>query len=275
VEVTEAFMSSSSPGNISNFHPNRYYPDEEQYLYAIADVMQREYEAIVDAGLLLQIDCPDLAIQGIYFPEATDEEFRKTVAMRIEALNYATRRIPPESMRMHVCWGRGEAARLYDQPLKNLIHEFLKARPTGLTIVGCNGRHEYEWQVWREVKLPADKVLIPGPSRLLQTGRPEGHAPANLCVFIVTHPEPQVQTALYRATLCCELLWQAPAACWGRRYRRERVAAVGEGREDAPGVFSGLRSRGAGAKMPFVCPSMLPPLSSPFAHFFSFLYSFL
>ena len=162
VEVPEAFMSSSSPGNISNFHPNRYYPDEEQYLHAIADVMQREYEAIVDAGLLLQLDCPDLAIQGTYFPEATDEEFRKTVAMRIEALNYATRRIPPEFMRMHVCWGRGEAARLYDQPLKNLVHEFLKARPTGLTIVGCNGRHEYEWQVWQDVKLPADKVLIPG-----------------------------------------------------------------------------------------------------------------
>jgi 5-methyltetrahydropteroyltriglutamate--homocysteine methyltransferase len=160
--VPEVFMSSSSPGNISNFHPNRYYGTEEEYLQAIADVMRLEYEAIVNAGFLLQLDCPDLAIQGMYFPEATDEEFRKIVAQRIEALNYATRNIAPENMRLHVCWGRGEPARIHDQPLKNLVGEFLKARPQGLTIVGANGRHEYEWKVWKDVKLPDDKVLIPG-----------------------------------------------------------------------------------------------------------------
>ena len=162
VGAPELFMSSSSPGNVSNFHPNRYYPTEEQYLQAIADVMQREYEAIVEAGIVLQLDCPDLAIQGMYFPDATDEEFRRIVAMRIEALNYATRNIPPESMRLHVCWGRGESARLHDQPLVNLVDLYLKARPMGLTIVSANGRHEYEWKVWKDVKLPDDKVLIPG-----------------------------------------------------------------------------------------------------------------
>jgi 5-methyltetrahydropteroyltriglutamate--homocysteine methyltransferase len=162
VNVPEVFMSSSSPGNISNFHPNRYYASEEEYLQALADVMGREYEAIVAAGFLLQLDCPDLAIQGMYFPEATDEEFRKIVAQRIEALNYATRNIPPESMRLHVCWGRGESARIHDQPLKDLVGLYLKARPAGLTIVSANGRHEYEWKVWKEVKLPDDKVLIPG-----------------------------------------------------------------------------------------------------------------
>lgn len=162
VDVPEVFMSSSSPGNVSNFHPNRYYPTEEAYLEAIAEVMRREYEAIVSAGFLLQLDCPDLAIQGMYFPEATDEEFRKIVAQRIEALNYATRNIPPESMRLHVCWGRGESARVHDQPLKNLVDLYLKARPMALTIVAANGRHEYEWKVWQEVKLPDDKVLVPG-----------------------------------------------------------------------------------------------------------------
>ena len=162
VDAPEVFMSASSPGNISNFHPNRYYASEEEYLTAVADVMQREYEAIVAAGFLLQLDCPDLAIQGMYFPEASDEEFRKIVAQRIEALNYATRNIPAESMRVHVCWGRGESARTHDQPLKNLAPIYLKARPVGLTIVGANGRHEYEWRVWQDVKLPPGKVLIPG-----------------------------------------------------------------------------------------------------------------
>jgi 5-methyltetrahydropteroyltriglutamate--homocysteine methyltransferase len=161
-DATEVFMSSSSPGNVANFHPNRYYPSEEAYLEAIGDVMRREYEAIVEAGFLLQLDCPDLAIQGMYFPEATDEEFRKIVEQRIEALNQATRNIPPESMRLHVCWGRGESARTHDQPLKDLAPLYLKARPMGLTIVGANGRHEYEWKVWKEIKLPDDKVLIPG-----------------------------------------------------------------------------------------------------------------
>jgi 5-methyltetrahydropteroyltriglutamate--homocysteine methyltransferase len=161
-DVAEVFMSSSSPGNVSNFHPNRHYPSEEQYLEAIAEVMRREYEAIVAAGFLLQLDCPDLAIQGMYFPEATDEEFQRIVGLRIEALNYATRNIPPESMRMHVCWGRGEPARIHDQPLLNLVGLYLKGRPMGLTIVGANGRHEHEWKVWKDVKLPDDKVLVPG-----------------------------------------------------------------------------------------------------------------
>jgi 5-methyltetrahydropteroyltriglutamate--homocysteine methyltransferase len=162
VNTEDIFLSASSPGNISNFHPNRYYPTEEQYLQAIADVMQREYEAIAAAGIVLQLDCPDVALQSTYFPEATDEEFRKIVAMRIEVLNYATRNIPAESMRVHICWGRGESARIHDQPLRSLVDLYLTARPMGLSIVGCNGRHEYEWKVWQEVKLPDDKVLIPG-----------------------------------------------------------------------------------------------------------------
>lgn len=162
VDVQGAFMSSSSPGNVSNFHPNRYYPTEEQYLQAIADVMQREYEAVAASGIVLQLDCPDLAIQTHYFPDATDGEFRKIVAMRIEALNYATRNIDPDSMRIHICWGRTESARIYDQPLKNLVDLYLAARPQGLSIVGCNGRHEYEWRVWQDIKLPDGKVLLPG-----------------------------------------------------------------------------------------------------------------
>jgi 5-methyltetrahydropteroyltriglutamate--homocysteine methyltransferase len=162
VDVQDLFMSSLSPGSVSNFHPNRFYKSEEEYLQAITDLMQREYEAIAAAGIVLQLDCPDLAIQSHYFPDGTDEEFRDIVGMRIEALNYATRNIPPESMRIHICWGRTESARIHDQPLRNLVDLFLMARPQGLSIVGCNGRHEYEWRVWQEVKLPDEKVLIPG-----------------------------------------------------------------------------------------------------------------
>src|SRR5438445_10038769 len=124
--------------------------------------LEGDIRAAVADGFLLQLDCPDVAIQGMYFPEATDEEFRKTVAQRIEALDYSTRNIRPESMRLHVCWGRGESARQHDQPLKDLVGLYLRARPVGLTIVSANGRHEYEWKVWKDVKLPDEKVLVPG-----------------------------------------------------------------------------------------------------------------
>jgi 5-methyltetrahydropteroyltriglutamate--homocysteine methyltransferase len=160
--VEEVFMPAVSPGTLANFFPNRYYPTREAYLEAIAAVMQREYEAIVQAGFILQLDCPDLALRSTWFPDLSMPEFRTVVAQNIEALNHATRDIPAEHVRVHVCWGAGEAARNHDVPLRDIVDLLLKARPAALSIMGANGRHEHEWKVWREVPLPEGKVLIPG-----------------------------------------------------------------------------------------------------------------
>jgi len=160
--VEEVFMTAVSPGTIVNFFPNRYYPNREAYLEAVSEVMQREYEAIVQAGFLLQLDCPDLALRSTWFPDLSIPEFRTVVAQNIEALNTATRNIPAEHVRMHVCWGAGEAPRNHDVPLRDIVDVLLTARPAALSIMGANGRHEHEWKVWQDVPLPAGKVLIPG-----------------------------------------------------------------------------------------------------------------
>jgi 5-methyltetrahydropteroyltriglutamate--homocysteine methyltransferase len=162
LQVEEAFLTAVSPGTIVNFFPNCYYPTREAYLEAVAEVMQREYEAIVQAGFLLQLDCPDLALRSTWFPDLSIPEFRTIVAHNVEALNHATRDIPAERMRMHVCWGAGETPRNHDVPLRDIVDELLKARPAGLSLMGANGRHEHEWKVWQEVRLPDGKILIPG-----------------------------------------------------------------------------------------------------------------
>jgi 5-methyltetrahydropteroyltriglutamate--homocysteine methyltransferase len=160
--VEEVFMPAVSPGTLANFFPNRYYATREAYLEAIAAVMQREYEAIVQAGFILQLDCPDLALRSTWFPDLSMAEFRTVVAQNVEALNHATRDIPVEHVRVHVCWGAGEAPRNHDVPLRDIVDVLLKARPAALSIMGANGRHEHEWKVWQDVPLPEGKVLIPG-----------------------------------------------------------------------------------------------------------------
>jgi 5-methyltetrahydropteroyltriglutamate--homocysteine methyltransferase len=162
VGADEVFMTAVSPGTLANFFPNRHYPSREAYLFALADVMKREYEAIVDAGFVLQLDCPDLALGSFWFPDLSVEDFRPVVALNIEALNHAVADLPPEQMRMHVCWGAGEGPHYFDVPLTAIVNLLLAARPTALSIVGANGRHEHEWRVWQDVKLPDGKVLIPG-----------------------------------------------------------------------------------------------------------------
>ena len=158
----EVFMTAVSPGTLANFFPNRYYPSREAYLEAMAEVMKREYDAIVQSGFLLQLDCPDLALRSTWFPDLSIPEFRTVVAQNIAALNAATRDIPPERVRMHVCWGAGETPHNHDIPLRDIVDILLPARPAALSIVGANGRHEHEWKVWQDVRLPAGKVLIPG-----------------------------------------------------------------------------------------------------------------
>jgi len=159
----EVFMSSASPGVVAIFLPNDYYPSQEAYLEAIANVMRDEYRAIVDAGFLLQLDCPDLAMsRHNRHADKTLGEFRKIVELHVEVLNEATKGIPANRIRLHLCWGNYEGPHQLDVELKDIIDIVLKANADGISFEGANPRHENEWRVWRDLKLPDDKVLIPG-----------------------------------------------------------------------------------------------------------------
>ena len=161
--VEEVFMTAASPGVIANFLPNEYHPSEEAYLYALADVMKDEYKAIVNAGFLLQIDCPDLAMTRVtQFSHLSQEEFKKIVELHVEVVNYALKDIDPERMRLHLCWGNTEGPHHHDIPLKEIVETVLRARPLGLSFEGANPRHAHEWKVWEDVDLPDGKLLIPG-----------------------------------------------------------------------------------------------------------------
>ena len=160
--AAEVFMSAASPGVIEMFMANRYYPSTGDYLQALAEAMKQEYDAISQAGLVLQLDCPDLACEWAMGPEQTTAEFRRVVAQRLEALDYATRDIPPDRLRMHLCWGNYEGPHLTDVPLADIIDLVLAARPTAVSFEGANPRHEHEWKVFEEVKLPEGKAVIPG-----------------------------------------------------------------------------------------------------------------
>ena len=163
VQPADTFLSTASPGVISLFLGNQYYPSHEAYLSALADAMKEEYQAISQAGFLLQVDCPDLAMgRHIQFAAASFAEFRKNAALHVEALNHAVADIPPERMRLHLCWGNYEGPHHYDVPLRDIIDIVLQARPAGISFEAANPRHAHEWKVFQEVKLPAGKVLIPG-----------------------------------------------------------------------------------------------------------------
>jgi 5-methyltetrahydropteroyltriglutamate--homocysteine methyltransferase len=159
----EVFMTSPSPGQIGRFLQNRYYPSDEKYLYTLADVMRREYQAIVQAGFILQLDCPDLALgRHTQFAHLSLQQFRDVAAMHVEVLNHAVADIPADRMRMHICWASTGGPHHRDVPLRDIVDVVIKARPSGLVIAGANPRHEHEWKVWRDVPLPAGKVLVAG-----------------------------------------------------------------------------------------------------------------
>jgi len=161
--AAEAFMSAASPGVISIFLANHYYKSHEDYLAALADAMKPEYKAISDAGLILQIDCPDLAMgRHIQFPDASLAEFRKNITGHVEALNHALQGIPAERTRIHLCWGNYEGPHHRDVPLRDIIDIVFKANVSGISYEASNPRHEHEWAVFEEVELPDGKVLIPG-----------------------------------------------------------------------------------------------------------------
>lgn len=173
---TQAFMNAASPGLITAFQVNRHYPSHEAYLADLADAMREEYETIVDAGFYLQLDCPDLAMsRHTGYQDATEEEFLRIAAANVEALNAATANIPPEKMRMHICWGNYEGPHDHDIPLERVVDIVIGARPATILFEGANPRHEHEWTVWRDAKLPDHKILAPG---LIDT-----------CSNYIEHPE--------------------------------------------------------------------------------------
>jgi 5-methyltetrahydropteroyltriglutamate--homocysteine methyltransferase len=163
-EPADVFMTAASPGVIATFLTNSYYPSDEAYIFALADAMKAEYDAIAAAGIVLQLDCPDLAMTRAMLGNdaLTEAQFRDQIRMHVRALNHAVRDIPPEQMRMHVCWGNGEWPHVTDIPLAAIIDVVLEARPAGLVFEAANPRHEHEWKVWKDVRLPDGKVLIPG-----------------------------------------------------------------------------------------------------------------
>jgi 5-methyltetrahydropteroyltriglutamate--homocysteine methyltransferase len=159
----DAFMSAASPGVVSLFFRNDHYADQEAYLFAIAEAMRHEYETVAAAGIVLQIDCPDLAMgRHIQYAALTLAEFRKRAAMHVEALNHALVNIPPERLRMHLCWGNYEGPHHFDVPLADIIDIVFAARPSAISFEAANPRHGHEWTLFERIKLPAGKVLIPG-----------------------------------------------------------------------------------------------------------------
>jgi 5-methyltetrahydropteroyltriglutamate--homocysteine methyltransferase len=161
--VTDAFMNAVSPGTIAVFLPNEYYRSYEDYIGALAAAMRHEYQRIIDAGFILQVDCPDLAMgRHSRYSRLSDSEFLRYAVMNVEALNDALAGLPPERIRMHVCWGNYEGPHTPDIPLAMILPQLLRARSSGLLIEGANPRHEHEWAVWTTCALPDDKVLIPG-----------------------------------------------------------------------------------------------------------------
>ena len=225
-DVEEVFMTAASPGVIANFLPNEYYDTEEEYLYALAEVMKDEYNAIADAGLILQLDCPDLAMTRIsQFSHLSVEEFKKIVEQHVEVINYALQDIDPERMRLHVCWGNTEGPHHHDVPLREIVDIVLRARPLGLSIEGSNPRHGHEWKVWQDVALPEGKVLIPG---VLDT-----------TTNFIEHPELIAQRILNYANVVGRENVMAGSDCgfgtsaWGRKVEASiawaKLASMAEG----------------------------------------------
>lgn len=162
-QVTDAFMNAASPGVVSAFQPNEYYPTHAAYLEAISVAMQAEYEAIVNAGFVLQVDCPDLAMaRHTGFQELREADFLRQAQQQVEALNAALVNIPSDRLRMHVCWGNYEGPHTHDIDLVKIINIILKAKPAAILFEASNPRHAHEWAVWKETRIPDAKILVPG-----------------------------------------------------------------------------------------------------------------
>jgi 5-methyltetrahydropteroyltriglutamate--homocysteine methyltransferase len=170
------FMTAASPGVVTAFQPNRYYKTHEAYVEAVGNAMKQEYEAIATSGIVLQLDCPDLAMaRHTGFQDLTEAEFLARVEQGVEAINHALTNIPAASVRMHICWGNYEGPHHFDIAVEKILPIVLKAKPQAILFEAANPRHAHEWAAWKAAKLPDDKVLIPG---VLDT-----------CTNYVEHPE--------------------------------------------------------------------------------------
>jgi 5-methyltetrahydropteroyltriglutamate--homocysteine methyltransferase len=159
----EGFLNAASPGVIALFQPNDYYPTADAYLEAIAEALRSEYEAITHAGFLLQIDAPDLGMgRHTMYRNASVEEYLKRAAIHVEVLNHALRNVPAARLRLHMCWGNYEGPHHHDVPMEKLLPVVVKAKPQALLFEAANPRHAHEWAVFRDIKVPDDKVLVPG-----------------------------------------------------------------------------------------------------------------
>jgi 5-methyltetrahydropteroyltriglutamate--homocysteine methyltransferase len=175
VGAEDAFMTAISPSNLELYYENQHYASDEEYLAALAEAMRVEYQAIVDAGLLLQIDDPRMATHYNRATDASIEDCRKFIALRVEAVNHALRGIPPDRVRFHTCYSVNIAPRVHDFELRHFVDLMLRVNAGAYLIEAANPRHEHEWVVWRDVKLPDDKVLVPGV--------------VSHCIHLVEHPE--------------------------------------------------------------------------------------
>jgi 5-methyltetrahydropteroyltriglutamate--homocysteine methyltransferase len=159
----ETFLCVLAPGWLEHFFHNEYYPNDEQYLFALADAMKHEYKAIVDAGFILQLDDPALPdTYDMIVPTPTIAEYRKFAEVRIDALNHALQGLPEDRVRYHICWGSWHGPHTHDLPLKHVVDLMLKVKAGAYSVEAANPRHEHEWKVWKDVKLPDGKILIPG-----------------------------------------------------------------------------------------------------------------
>jgi 5-methyltetrahydropteroyltriglutamate--homocysteine methyltransferase len=163
-KAAEVFMTAPSPGILTRFIINLHYPNEDAYVAALADVLKVEYRAIVEAGFVLQIDAPDLgSARNNQYRHLSDDDFREKIAERnIAALNAATEGLPADRMRLHICWGNYEGPHTHDLPVTKIIDIAFKARPQAISIEAANPRHDHEWEDLKEIKIPGDKILIPG-----------------------------------------------------------------------------------------------------------------
>ena len=174
-KAEEVFITAISPTNLEMYFENRYYKTEEEYLFALAEAMRVEYKAVVDAGFILQVDDPRLITHYNRMPGITMEENRKFIELRVEVLNHALEGIPEEKVRFHTCYSINVAPRVHDLEMHHYVDLMLKVKAQGYSIEAANPRHEHEWRVWNETKLPDNKVLIPGV--------------VSHCVYQVEHPE--------------------------------------------------------------------------------------
>lgn len=159
----KGFMNSATPGVIALFQPNEFYASKDDYLEAVAEGMRAEYEGIVAAGFILQLDAPDLGLgRHMMYKDLDDDGFLKAAGRHIEVMNHALRNIDGSKVRMHVCWGNYEGPHVCDIALKKILPGLLKAKPRALLFEGANPRHAHEWVDWKTVNLPDDYVLIPG-----------------------------------------------------------------------------------------------------------------